>query len=354
MSLIAHKLEQTNVVDDNKPNKCDTCGKDTFIVDGMTGEVVCIYCGVVQSTPIVSLEPESHGYTLKQRSNRIRTKPLTPTHADYGLSTTIPYSGRDHSGKQLDAETIQTMRRLRRHHNRARLATAEDRNFTVASNHITKLVDALNLPTGVHELSSTIYRKALAQDLIRGREIRTIAGACVYAACRQTQTMRSLVDVVAVLKCTKKDLSRSYKLVVRELKIKMPTPRIKPYIGKYVRALSLSGEVELRAIEIADACIAKHVSSGKDPSGFAASILYIVCREMDIPMTQKILAKLAGTTEVTLRTRYKEINLELGLDLKPLGKWARNTGMTLRRPSTDHGEEDLNEDPLDYEPSESI
>lgn len=296
---------------------CDQCGKEEFHIDEMTGEIVCILCGMVHTERGVSLGPESLAHTPEQYESRLRTKPLDPMHHDFGMTTVIPWEGRDHAGRSLSYEAKSQVHRMRKHQNRASLAKSQSRNFTVASSYIQRLGTKLSLPKAVKQQAATLYRRCLAKDLIRGREIQTVAGACTYMACRLSQTPRSLKDIATMLGCEKKTLARVYRMILRRLDYKMPVQHMKPYIGKIVAALNLSGEVEIRAIALAELCITSKISAGKDPAGLAAAIVYIVSREMDLRVTQRELSKLSDTTEVTIRNRYKDIvtTLELDIDL---------------------------------------
>ena len=51
----------------------------------------------------------------------------------------------------------------------------------------------------------------------------------------------------------------------------------------------------------------KEISAGKDPMGFAATVLYIACLNTGEKRTQIDIAQAAGITEVTLRNRYRDI-----------------------------------------------
>ena len=46
---------------------------------------------------------------------------------------------------------------------------------------------------------------------------------------------------------------------------------------------------------------------GKDPKGLAAAALYMAAKPTDERLTQRTIAKAAHITEVTLRTRAKQI-----------------------------------------------
>jgi transcription initiation factor TFIIB len=50
---------------------------------------------------------------------------------------------------------------------------------------------------------------------------------------------------------------------------------------------------------------------GKDPRGFAASVIYIAAKKTGERKTQAEVSKVANITEVTLRSRIKDIKKNL-------------------------------------------
>ena len=59
----------------------------------------------------------------------------------------------------------------------------------------------------------------------------------------------------------------------------------------------------------------KQISTGKNPMGFTATILYLSCLETGENKTQTDIAA-AGVTDVTIRNRYKELKSKLELSNK--------------------------------------
>jgi transcription initiation factor TFIIB len=55
--------------------------------------------------------------------------------------------------------------------------------------------------------------------------------------------------------------------------------------------------------------------TGKDPRGLAAAALYMACQENDDRRVQRVIAEAAGTTEVTLRNRYRGLKEVLNDEL---------------------------------------
>jgi transcription initiation factor TFIIB len=60
----------------------------------------------------------------------------------------------------------------------------------------------------------------------------------------------------------------------------------------------------------------KYSTSGKDPKGLCAGALYLVCKIRNKKISQKEIANLVGVTEVTLRSRYKELTRKLNIKIE--------------------------------------
>ncbi|MBY8986212.1 MAG: hypothetical protein KGD65_14135 [Candidatus Lokiarchaeota archaeon] len=55
--------------------------------------------------------------------------------------------------------------------------------------------------------------------------------------------------------------------------------------------------------------------SGIDPKGLCAGAIYIACKLKNIELTQLQIANSVGITEVTLRSRYKELKKKLKITI---------------------------------------
>ena len=95
-----------------------------------------------------------------------------------------------------------------------------------------------------------------------------------------------------------------------------PFPLIDPakYIIRVANNLNFDEKAKRKALDILEQARKKNILAGKDPTGIAASILYIVNLEgQNVPKTQAEIAKAAGVTEVTVRNRSKELRKTLGI-----------------------------------------
>jgi len=230
---------------------------------------------------------------------------------DMGLATVIGSENRDASGKSLTGGVKSAIERLRTWDGRSQVHEPVDRNLRQAFSELDRLADKLNISDVVVERSAYIYRKALEKGLVRGRSISALIAASVYAACRATETPRTLKDVATASGMKKKDVARCYRLLHRELEMRMPVTDPIKCVSRIASKAGLTERTQRRAVGILRKAIESRTSAGKDPMGLAAAALYVACVLENENKTQKDIAESAGVTEVTIRNRYKDLKLKL-------------------------------------------
>lgn len=291
------------------------CRHDELIADYNRGERVCMKCGLVVREQLLNRGPEWRAFTKEERNKRTRTgAPQTHSSHDKGLSTVISLTDRDASGRRIPAAQRLKMMRLRKWHYRTHAGSSRERNLSQAMAELDGLVDRIHLPASTKENAAVIYRRALRQDLVRGRSIAAIVAASLYAACRQLEIPRTLREVAAASKIRKKNIARCYRLLLRHLEIQMPTVDPVHYVPRIASIANIPQRDQNRAIEIISMAKDLEVHIGKHPKGLAAAALYMACLEDDdYEMTQKELAQAASITEMTVRNRYKGLKRKLRL-----------------------------------------
>jgi transcription initiation factor TFIIB len=101
------------------------------------------------------------------------------------------------------------------------------------------------------------------------------------------------------------EVAMTYRLMVRELKLKPPVDGPFKFIPSIASKLNVKHGTERLAVEILRKGYKMKALMGKDPRGLAAAALYMACQENNDRRVQRVIAEAAGTTEVTLRNRYK-------------------------------------------------
>ncbi|WP_227380671.1 transcription initiation factor IIB [Haladaptatus halobius] len=284
---------------------CPECKLDTLITSADGSETLCERCGLIVEEETVDHGPEWRAFNHQERQQKSRVgAPTTQTIHDKGLTTTIDWKDKDASGRSLSSKKRSQMHRLRKWQGRIRTKDASERNLQFALSEIDRMSSALGIPRSVREVACVIYRRALDEDMIRGRSIEGIATSCLYAACRSENIPRSLGEVSDVSRVERKEIGRSYIYLGRELGLEIQPVDPKQYVPRFCSELGSSDAVEAKTNEILDISIAKGLLSGKSPTGYAAAAIYaasLLCNEQQ---TQDEIAAVAQVTEVTIRNRY--------------------------------------------------
>ena len=283
--------------------KCPACGDKKMITDQNTGELFCSNCGLVITEKITDTGAEWRSFS-NDEGNRTRAGAATSLAMhDMGLSTVIDSANRDSTGKPLSAGIKSSIERLRTWDSRTQARSSADRNLRQALNEMGKLKDKLTLTDAVIEKAAYIYRKAMEKKLVRGRSIQGLVAACIYASCRNTETPRTLDDIAGGINIRRKDVARCYRLIYRELELKMPVVDPVKGISRIASIVKLSEKSKRRAIKILNQAKEAGIVAGKDPMGIAAAALYIACTYTGEIKSQKDISLASGVTEVTIRNR---------------------------------------------------
>jgi transcription initiation factor TFIIB len=263
----------------------------------------CGKCGLVITENITDTGAEWRSFSTDQNDKTRVGAGTSLTIHDMGLSTIIGVANKDATGKPLTSSMKSSIERLRTWDSRSQAHTSTERNLRIALNEMGKLKDKLALTDSVVEKAAYIYRKAMEKKLVRGRSIQGLVAACLYAACRNTETPRTLYDVAEGMNIRKKDIARCYRLIHKELELKMPVVDPVKGVSRIASIAQLSEKSKRKAIKILNQAKETGLVAGKDPMGIAAASLYLACISTGEIKSQKQISLASGITEVTIRNR---------------------------------------------------
>jgi len=286
------------------------------IVKTADGELMHEPTGLILEDEQIDHGPEWRSFTQTEREEKSRVgAPMTEMMHDRGLTTTIGWQNKDAYGQSISSEKRTQMHRLRKWQKRIRTKDASERNLKQALGEIDRMASALGVPDATREMASVIYRRALNEDLLRGRSIEAVATAALYAACRQENIPRSLSEVTPVSRVSRKEIGRTYRYISNELSLEIEPADPKQYVPRFTSKLDVSAEVQQKAKEVIDVSAEAGLLSGKSPTGFAAAAIYAASLLCNDKVTQRKVADAANVTEVTVRSRYQEQLEAMGLEM---------------------------------------
>ncbi|MFX0006239.1 MAG: transcription initiation factor IIB family protein [Promethearchaeota archaeon] len=279
------------------------------IIDIKRGYKVCLNCGLTSDIHLV--EDERRAYGKEEIEKRKQTEPRW---RDFGSRTVLPINKTDYKGNYLTPENKTLFLRLAKIQNS--LISSIERNFWEAKPKMKLIASKLNIPEHIHETAWKIYSLIAKKKLTMGRTIEGFIAASLYVAIRVHEFPKTLDEISDTFMISRKTIIRCLSLVIREilpkLNLNYKPISIKQLIFKYGNELGLSMEIQNKALDIISKTSKKGLSvNGKDPRGYAASSIYLAVKFADQKLTQTQVAKAAKITEVTLRSRVKEIKSKL-------------------------------------------
>jgi len=286
--------------------KCPVCGSIHLVVNP-SGELVCDDCGTVVSEGAPDLGREWSAYSSEEWERRSRTGEPVKIGATTGSLATV-IDRRDISRLKISSEGKKQMYGLNLLQTRNRLSTSHERSIARAEVLLERIASALKLPENVKEEAYSIYRRAGELGVVRGRTIESMVAAAIYAAARSAGLpleLKSLSQYTG--RQNRRTLAKDYRLLVEKLGLRMGAPDPAAHVPKITSRLGLGKDVQDLAISLINEAKKLGLTAGKDPSGLAAAAVYLATLKGKEKRTQRQVAQAAEVTEVTVRTRYREL-----------------------------------------------
>jgi transcription initiation factor TFIIB len=280
------------------------CGSNQLVSIPDSGEIVCERCGIVISDKTEEKGPEWRGVTTGRNGENRTGMPFSLARSDMGLSTIIGRSNKDAKGSKINSSMLS---RLRSWDSRTQVYTSTDKNLMRAFAQLDILKDKLGLPSAVIEKTAYIYRKAQENRLVLGRSISAALVAAIYAACREMIIPRTLDDIARKSNVKRKSVARCYRQLLLELDLMIPMVDHMKCLTTVANKAKVSEKTKHHAINLMNTVIENEISAGKDPMGLAATVIYVSCIRTGETKTQKELAEAADISDMTLRTRLKDL-----------------------------------------------
>lgn len=187
-----------------------------------------------------------------------------------------------------------------------------ERNLWEAKPKLHLYASKLNIPNYISETAWRIYSEVAKKKLTMGRTIEGFIAASIYAAIRIHEFPRLLEDVSEASMISKHTLFRCLGLIIREilpiLSLDYHPISVEKLIFLFGNKLGLPEKLKFEALDNVNFLLKNsEILAGKDPKGLAAALLYLVAKNTIYKKTQLEIADIARVTEVTIRSRIRDI-----------------------------------------------
>ena len=287
---------------------CTLCHSTSIVFDSETSEAICSSCGMVVKDNIESMGPEWRTYSGEDIESKSRTgMPSSLAFHDMGLSTFISYSNVDANGVAISAEQRSKVQRMRRWNKISSNNRSYHRNLKNAFAILSTIKDKLSLSDTLIEKAAYNYRKALDKRIIKGRSIRALIVAAVYASCRDLSVPRTLEEISVAANTDAIFAGKCYRLLVQNLELQLPVIDSNKYLARIANKAKVSERTYRTALDMLSTMKNNSISHGKDPNALAVAVLYAACLKEGENVSQAQIAVAGDISIVTLRKRFQDV-----------------------------------------------
>ena len=189
------------------------------------------------------------------------------------------------------------------------------RNLAYALTKLEEYCNKLELNEEVKIDTVKIYTDSMEHNLLSGRSVEVVMASTIYISCRLHKQPYSVSEVATLLNVTTKQVMKTYKIICKELKIKLPLMPPEAYIPRYCEQLNLSKSIEDRAITMCKEADEANIVKGKSPITVASTTIYLSSIIMGQKVTQRDVADTVGVSDVAIRKYAKILRNELSLPI---------------------------------------
>jgi len=291
--------------------KCNECNGEDIIEDKKRGDMICRDCGLVLHAHLVDFSSEWRGFS-ENRGNVDPCRVGTPVNPLLGsrLGTIL--------SKGLKGSNFLNERLIRTQNQSAMQKV--DRFLFNSFTKISIILEKGSLSKNIKEKSEELFKiyfdhLTLKSDgsrkkfSLRKNETKSTIAAVIFLVCRNESLPRSFKEISEISKISKKDIGIRVRAIERSLRgVKISRNRnTDDFIKRFCTKLSLPESSSSIAEKIAILVREKDGLYGRNYISVAAASIYIITQlsNSNFGPTISDIAKVSGTSEVTIKSAYK-------------------------------------------------
>ena len=281
--------------------KCPECGYGDFFINRKKGEVICRHCSCVVDDTLIDFGRDWSDDEETGVSNSRAGAPFDPRIAN-NLLTEV---GSTYDLAKLSKNNKAMINRIRKK-NRWTSSSLEA-NLNYAFSTLKTISSHLVITDAVEKEAAGIYRAAAERGLTKARASDSLVAASLFIACKLFTVPKSMKEVSEASKIDLKTLGKSYKLLLRSLRLKTMAATPQDFLAKFCSAIGVANGTQSAAGSLLKQYSKLALVSGKNPTSLAATAIYIASLKNKERVTQKRISEVANITETTLRNRCAEM-----------------------------------------------
>lgn len=167
------------------------------------------------------------------------------------------------------------------------------------------------------ETAAQVARKALLNTTEKKRwNNLALALASIYISCRINENVKRLSEIMDEAdgsRCTRREITKAFRALSFGLNLHPPSRAEEKTLLTITKNLKTNKDILISANEIIKVSKKAHIGAGKNPGSIATASVYLAYKLKGKKITQRVVCIAAKTSEVTLRSRVKDIIKNLSI-----------------------------------------
>ena len=303
---------------------CPDCKEEppNLVEEFSSGDTVCASCGLVLSGRIVDTRSEWRTFSNDDQGNDDPSRvgdAENPLLNGSQLHTNISFM--DGGSKSRELQRAQSK------------ITYDKANKTLlgAYREIASMCESWHLSGTVIDTAKHLFKMVEDGKAFKGKSQDALIAGCIFIACRQNNVPRTFREIFSMTNVTKKEIGRTFKVLEqffaatkkeREMTVQgglvvpseayatTSSTRADELCLRYCNHLQLSSSCTMVSQELANKMSSVGSLAGRSPLSAAAACIYMGSHLMGEPKSPRDIAQVAGVSDGTIRTAYKQLYAE--------------------------------------------
>lgn len=283
-----------------------------IIEDGSTGDTICESCGLVLGERMIDTRPEWRTFDGDDDSG------VDPNRCGDAASSLL-------EGSQLDTAiaflpSSAAGRGLARAHKK-NLQNATNKALLEAYTNISAYCESMELPLTVCNVTKGYFKKAFDSKAVKGKDNVATIASCIFLACRRCNVARTFHEVIVITKCSKKDLSRAFKILSKLFQddeaekagapinqsIMTSFGTAESMVPRVCSQLQLDHKCQKISVELMKEVQRQETLGARSPNTIAAAVIYFVSHLTRNRRSFGAVSNKCGAAPETIRGAYKTL-----------------------------------------------
>ncbi|CAF2431892.1 unnamed protein product [Rotaria sp. Silwood2] len=273
-----------------------------LIEDYRAGDMICSQCGLVVGERMIDVSAEWREFGDESNSkDRSRVGGAQSLLYDYDNFITTISTG-------TGAGALNELGQQKYSKKTSQISSA-DKALRNGHDAIRAMATRMHLAKKIIDRALIIYKQCYEKKCLRGYSSETPIASCIYSACRQEGSPRTMKEICDISMVSVKELGRCFSKMKRSLSnpAAIQSIDIKNLVPRFCNQLQLEQENLIRktAIHIVERANEVCNIQGRAPSSIASAAIYMACLAASEQITKKDIQKPTGVSEGVIRNVYR-------------------------------------------------